>query len=299
MKYKLLYIEKGNKNEIDISETEYNQYINAKNILSSCLRVETAYEILIANYIELENKILNSTTSYMVHRNFSYSDSFQIYIDLNIKLVNLLSSARLYIDQLPHYASECSSENDIKKIIKTFFNNTYDDNHDYKLMEALRNYAQHRGLPVQWTGPGSRLTTSNTENTDDDHEYYLSFGLLKSDLESDKKFKKEVLVYFEEKIDLRSTIRSYIESLSKIHTNTRKTINESVDHSRQLIKDAHRKFINEEIKEFSVSACKVSDKGELIDRVYLMLNWDDIRLKLTERNIELINFKKRFVSNQS
>ena len=149
MKYILCKNVLGNVPEIEISESEYCAFQKARNILSNALEIEEKYEIVISNYLDFEQEILIATTKYMIREHLDYSDFFKVRLGFNIKLVNLLTAIRLYVDQLNQNVTECLSGNKKNKDdVKKLFSKEYDENLYYRFMEALRNYVQHRGIPV-------------------------------------------------------------------------------------------------------------------------------------------------------
>lgn len=226
MKYLLRKVVLDEVPEIEITAEEYADFEKARNILSNALAIEEKYELVIANYLDFEKQILNTTTGYMVREHLDYSDFFEVRLGLNIRLVNLLTAARLYVDQLNQNIRECvPNVPDTEEIVKNFFAKEYDKNKEYRFMEALRNYVQHRGIPVHWAQQGGRWTS-----LDDDGflEYYTEVSSERSYLAEDSKFKKQVLGELDEKVDLKAATRSYVESISNVHESARSMIVESV-----------------------------------------------------------------------
>ena len=76
MKYYLTRATLGATN-LEIDENEYEDYKESSKVLSSCLSLENSYEILISNYIDLENEQLAWATLGMV-RNVSDDDFFNV-----------------------------------------------------------------------------------------------------------------------------------------------------------------------------------------------------------------------------
>lgn len=280
--------------EIEITEEQYNKYKESQLVLTNCLEIEEKYEILISNYLQFEKNILFTTATYMVRAQIDYSDFFDIRLSLNISLVNLLTSARLYIDQLHHHFKVCCpTVSKTKMIIKNLFSKEYDENSEYRFMEALRNYVQHRGIAVHSTTSGGMR-----RDPDNSLEYSLELSTLKSMLEEDGEFKKQVLNECPEKIDLKKTTRSYIESLSKVHESVRELIQKSVEASRMDVEETHRqyaKIYNESL--VGLSALLINDQ-KIVESIPLLLDWDNIRIKLQKRNLKLINLKNRFVTSK-
>ena len=299
MKYLLRKLVSGRVPEIDITETQYSEYKNAVHILSNCLAIEEKYEIVISNYVNFEKQILDVTAAYMVREHIDYSDFFQVRLGLNILLVNLLTAARLYVDQLPHKisAGRLPCGENAKDIIKGLFSKEYDEHSQYRFMEALRNYVQniqgsqciglnkdggglHMSLMVFWSMTGT---------------YFGSQRVL---LEEDGEFKKTVLYEIDEKVDLKSATRCYIECISNVHCAAREMIEYSANTSRKLLEDAHKQY--SEVYDGSLvglSACATSDERQ-ISSVSLLLDWDDIRLRLIKRNRKMVNLRKRYVTGR-
>jgi hypothetical protein len=160
-------------------------------------------------------------------------------------------------------------------------------------MEALRNYVQHRGIPVHLTQQGGKWTSLGGDGF---LEYFMEVSSQRSYLEEDPKFKKQVLAESDEKIDLKAATRSYVESISNVHESARSMILESVSRARKLIEDAHRRYAAVHSGSLvGLSACKWSEEGQMSD-IPMLLDWDDIRVKLQKRNRQLTNLRKRYVT---
>ena len=308
MKYLLRRAVLGKVPEIEISKEKYEEYQSARKVLSNCLAIEEKYEILLSNYLEFEKQILDTTMSYMVREHLDYSDFFDVRLGLNIRLVNLLTAARLYVDQLSQNVRECVPELiDSDRKVRDLFSNEYDRKKEYRFMEALRNYVQHRGIPVQWASFKANRVFMNTkqkpEGESDYFEYSMEIASLRSYLEEDDKFKREVLKELGEKIDLITAVRNYMEAISNVHDSVRRIIEQSVDTSRALFEEAHQQYATINNGESSgnltgLSACIWSEDRE-IDSVPLLLDWDNVRIKLQKRNKKLINLSKRYVTGKN
>ena len=298
MKYVLWIPILENPPEIEISEESYKSYKDARTILVNCLAIEEKYEILISNYLDWEKQILDVALTDMVrmHSHSHYSEFFDFRLALNIRLMNLLTSTKLYIDQLSHHVSECVPLlGDAKKVVKSIFAKEYAENWEYRFMEALRNYVQHRGLPVHSISTGGRWTESGEEGL---LEYRVEVAVQKSLLEEDEKFKKGVLNDIPDTVDLKAVTRYYIESLSRGHEAVRELIQESVQNSRLCLEAAHSQYNKIYTGSLvGLSAC-IIDGDRLVEKIPLFLDRDDIRVKLQNRNQKLVNLKKRYVTSK-
>ena len=100
MKYTICIWAFGSHPEIEITQARFDEIKQAKNCLFAALSIEEKYELLLSNYLDLEKEYLNITSNYMVRDLKGYEDFFDIRLLFNRKIVNLLTSAKLYIDQI-------------------------------------------------------------------------------------------------------------------------------------------------------------------------------------------------------
>jgi hypothetical protein len=294
MKYLLRITALNKVPDIGITAKEYSELENAHKILSSAQAIEVKYDIMISNYLEFEKQILQNAATIMIRNITDYQEFFEIRQSLNIRVVNLLTSTKLYHDQLNQNVSKCLP-NDLclKNTITKLFEKESSANLEYRFMEALRNYVQHRDLPVRRTQHNMRWTSTKDDGL---LEYNLEFGLELSELKTDRKFDMKDLGKLGEYINLKSFTRSYIESLSNIHESVRNIIAKSVSEARQLIENTHLKYRS--IYSGSLTnlcAVKLTNEGHLIS-VPLLLDWDNVRLVLQKRNKKLTNLRKRYVT---
>lgn len=296
MRYILCKFAGGEVPVIEITQEDYLTYQQARKVLSNCLAIEEKYEILISNYLEFEKQIMNRIVSNMIREEHGYSDLFTIRLKLNVCLVNLLTSARLYVDQLQQHVVACMPENSaVKKSIEALFSKEYDTYFEYRFMEALRNYVQHRGIPVHWISSGARWTNLSKDGL---MEYSIIVASLRSFLQEDTKFKKSVLDEIGDKVDLISSTRCYIESLSNVHEAVRQMIKTSVANARKLLEVAHSQYREVYDKSLvGLSVCLQSE-DEIVEYFPLLLDWDDVRIKLQKRNRKLTNLKKRYATGK-
>ena len=297
MKYVLRKTDQSDELELAIDQDAYTSYKKSRNILLNCLALEESYQVLILAYLDLERQIFDATASNMVYEiYYSSSDTFDIRLALNLRLMSLLTAITLYRDRFPHYIKEClPHRTDTESLAKSLKSREYDDNPDYQFMELFRNHAQHFDLPIHWMSSGTRWTELGKDGL---LEYSTDFGVSKTYLMENKKFTRKVLNKYPDEIDLKSTTRNYVESFSKMHGTARELIKESVQNARQNIEDAYtqyRKAYGE--ASGSLSACMLTEQ-DVVETVPLMLYLDNIRIKLQKKNQTLVNLDKRYVTGK-
>lgn len=296
MKYILKINALGNFPEIALDKGKYDSIKRAREVLSNGLAMEEKYEILISNYLEFEKEILDQAAQSMIRSPYDYNDFFQVRVSLNIRLVNLLTAARLYIDQLHRHVRAAIPEvHTVKEDVKNLFSKEYDQKPEYRFMEALRNYVQHREIPVHWTQHNASSDDSGEERQ---LIYSIELRSQKEYLQEDDDFKKKVLEEIPEEVDLKMATRVYVECISRVHCGARKLVEQSLKESRSIIdstRESYQKVYSE--KFVGLHAICIED-NKVVDSIPLLLDWDDIRLKLTKRNSELVNLRNRYVTGR-
>jgi hypothetical protein len=141
---------------------------------------------------------------------------------------NLLSSARAFIDHTKrHVCSIPGCTGAERDAIRHLFDAERERSLSYRVIEALRNYAQHYGLPSQSISFGFRWVGSGQTEEEERLLSYVSPSLLVEYLRSDPKFQKLVLDELEashgKDVPLLPLVREYVSSLSSINDEVRRS----------------------------------------------------------------------------
>lgn len=84
----------GKFEKLPISQSDYHKIIEAKITLQCATSLERKYEIIIRNYHDFEKALLNVTLGKMLSRPFAYKDASERMLEMNTRIMNLLSSSR-------------------------------------------------------------------------------------------------------------------------------------------------------------------------------------------------------------
>ena len=291
--------------DLEIDENDYEDYKESNKVLTSCLSFEKSYEILILNYIDLENERLSWATLEMVSV-VPIDDLLTATLSLDRRMVNFLSTARLHIEHLQKRGGDCvsvQSIEDVKAVIKCFCNTEKANKPEYKFMWDLRNEVLHSSLPTDWVSFSSNRTNP-FDDPNSKFEYSLNFGLLKSLAMGFKQNELES-ISSNDKIDLMSVSRVYMESLSTIHVKFRDYIAESVSQARSKIEEAFHRY--KKVCEDNLNGLyllKVNDSSDIVEKPYLVeqsylsLFHDDRRIQLQKKNRKLVNLRNSHVTGK-
>lgn len=297
-RYKILTTGLGKFPEIQIDHEQFEKLKLSSKILSKAISIEEKYEILISNFLELEKEALAISAEDMIRRQYEYTDYFVTRSTLNRRVINLLSSTKLYIDQILQDVKVFSKS--LANELKESLSSEYDVAFEYRFMEALRNYVQHQGLAVH-------LTSHQMKWTEKEDSRQLRFRTKifsrRKDFEYDKAFKRSVYKEMPEKVEILEAARVYISAISRVHNSVREKTQTVVDDSREEIYGVLNQY--DELCEtdvVGVSAIAYLDgathHSEVKEQIPLFLVWDDVRLKLVKKNPCIKNLEKRFVSSE-
>ncbi len=201
-----------------ISEDAFNQWRSTQEYLVTAYNIEATFDLLLENYAEFEQDILRLSLRLSLFGD--HGEPLAPRREMNRRVTNLLSSVRLYLDQVTReLTSICGDKSPQADTVKQCRHNQYDSSLAYRAMEALRNHAQHHGFPVH-------AITSSLEREDANQESLLRAGLqLYVDvqrLKENPKFKRTVLdelaaVAEGEHVTLTPLVREYVEKLWEVH----------------------------------------------------------------------------------
>ncbi|CAN5279841.1 hypothetical protein BH11PSE10_BH11PSE10_20980 [soil metagenome] len=278
---------------LEIEDSEYALLLQSRPILNAAFSFEENYDLLVGNYIELENASLTLTTESIVRQRHDYQDLFEVRAELNRRVVNFLSAARLFVDQLPQRIEQCGGS---KVAVKSKLSAEYDASFEYRFMEALRNHVQHSGSAVHSLSIGGKWKPPRERKL---NVFNLQAFTQKRFLLLDKTFKKSTLDECPDKVEVLVATRRYLESLSAVHDFARQHIEQPVDAARNAFGDAihrYKAFSKESPIGLTAFPCGERDPSKGIS---VFLDWDEVRLKLSKRNRNLSNLSKSVVSSST
>jgi hypothetical protein len=166
-------------------------------------------------------------------------------------------------------------------------------------MEKLRNYVQHRGLPIH-------MISFDFKRIDADSSFKLLYtitpNLTPKQIEKDKRFNREVLFEMKEKggdIDIRPLVREYVEVLADIHTELRKVLQGFLPKWEEIILNVIERF-KKEFQGVTPLGLELiaEDNGEISDSAAIFTELIESRKYLEKKNQNLINLTKRYVTSE-
>jgi len=289
MKYLISKHTSRSPGEIEIDETVYREVKVSRNNLFRMLFLEERLDILIDNYFEYENELL-IVARMMIFNNEDYFSMGKDRYVINRRIVNLLSAGKMYIDQTIHHLNNIYGKNSsIPKEVEEYILSVYEMNIGYRFMEALGNYIQHRGFAIH----GISFPHHRVQHEDKTELLYSVTPYIKiTSIEGDTKFKSTVLEEMKEiqengKIDIKSLIRDYIESIGMIHQKIRDLINDDINNweisIKNIVNQYQSKFGNN-ASTAGLSLILSDDNDLLIEKTLIFTEFNKKRKKLEKKN---------------
>jgi plasmid maintenance system antidote protein VapI len=284
--------------EMEISENDYNEIVNARQTLTTALSIEEKYDLVLGNFLDLEKELLMLTVEKVVDHRFDYSRAYAVTSSLNRRVVNFVLSGKNYTELIASKASKCTgNDKEVEVSVKALTSKHYDESLDYRLMEALRNHLSHSGVAVHLVdNPDKWLLDDKKQATN--LVFNIDIYALKSRLAENTGFKLSVLKELPDRIDLKKSTRSYLGAISSIQEEVRKITINTVENSRSVIEKHLKKYAElNSGSSFAVGAYSAASHKLGLKPVMLLLDWDDIRIELSEKNQSTSNMEKRYVSS--
>lgn len=270
----------GARSVIDLTNAEFDELVTSRRVLSDALTFEQRFEVLLGSYIDFEagaGRLSLETAAGLDYQN--YVPAARALLDANRLLMNLMTASRAWIDQVQKDFATLAAPGGFGQRAKALLSAQYDEWFDYRLMEALRNHAQHRGMPAHGYTASDGLHDA------------LTFRCLRRELVDAGEFKKSVLAEMPDEVDLRLSARRYIDCLSKVHVTLRRDITVVVNNARERIAAAIALF-EKETNESSVGL-HIHRRIHGEDTwVALMLEWDEVRQHLSRKNAAATTFSR-------
>ncbi|MEZ9906354.1 hypothetical protein AB4343_16135 [Vibrio breoganii] len=299
MKYFVRQMILGPTAILPIEPERYYSLSKSRDALVAAKAIEEKYDLMIANYLEFEKELLVQVSNQMVLSKNSYDDFYEIKTILNRRIVNLLTSTKLYYDQMKRKVRQCDlKEENLEYAAIQCFSREYDSCFEYRFMENLRNYVQHCGLAIHsfslpsfWEGEdGSQLMVNK-----------LKIHSTKSELGQDPKFsKRPVFKECSDAIELVFAIRAYVECMSTVHSDIRDLIEPNVNRARADIEDILSDYkqvnSNDTVGTYAYGVASGNPWDKVESKLPLLLDWDNVRISLKAKNKKLTKLSKRYVS---
>jgi hypothetical protein len=294
----------GDDRLVDISADRFREIMAANDYALLVLGLEEKLDLLIANYGEYEAELLRLALDRSLHVREEWSTNRADMQTINRRVVNVLSAARLYLDQVMHeVCAEYGHDSSQQQTLQSKISGEYDTVADYRLMETLRNHVQHRSLPLA----GFMAPTDYEEISRDEDRWRVTIVpyLDIESLEASPKAKTSVVREFARAAvppDMTRCLRSYLECLCRIHETVRDICAADYERATVMLLQARIEAMGEALSQSlsgttSVAAVARDARG----RPQRVLHLNDIVMEqvrlLRARNRSFDGLARRYVAS--
>ena len=298
-KYQIRIYLSNRREFVDISKKEYLKIKLAKNNLYQALFIEEKLDLVLENFFEFENILLNTGLKHIIFKKLDPISFHEENRIINRNLVNLLSASKLYVDHISHHISYIYGKSSNQFIeVNKFFSEQYNGRLSYKVVDALRNYVQHRGFPIHKT------SFSMAWENDGKLRYMITPYIIVSKLEDDEKFNKCVLkklMEIGEDIDIRPFLRDYISCIGTIHEKIREILKDNISDWEATIQsaiDRYKKKVSLNMNIEGLAALILTESEKMIGLVDLSKDQIEFRRELENKNSMLDSMLQRYVTSE-
>ncbi len=145
MDYFLRVLAIGQSAKIKIDENEFQNLVRAKELISYFIKLTENYRVVVESFRAVERAKHDVELDHILYSKLSYKDFSDARVAVNSPIVGYLASARYFIDSTDKILSKFLSAEQVESF-NQFRSQIYDTINEYRFVEALRNYVQHRRL---------------------------------------------------------------------------------------------------------------------------------------------------------
>lgn len=264
MRYEVSGLSRSDWTSAAIDRSRYEEVRDAKKVCLFGVDLEEKLTLLLDNYAEYEVELLRLAEWSLIWPSREFTESMRERMLIDRRLVNFLTACRLYLDQTDNAICELFGKASPEHAsLKKYKNDLHASHWGYRLMEALRDHAQHAGMPLGHLGYSAHMSEDRTYREITVVPVTRSKELAEND-HLNPKVRAE-LREADDALDLRAPAREYVECLVLIHDRVRETVAAAVSDARGTYEAAAAEFSKIDGREVSVvRLVKMSEENDSI-----------------------------------
>jgi hypothetical protein len=280
---------------VDIDQVEYVEVARAKHALVAMIGIEQKFDLVFENYADYERELLELSLHQALRRDLDWPGFQDDIAAVSRRLANLLSAARLYLDQVNHdLRATFGPTSDLPQVVKAKASEQYDARFGYRVMETLRNVMQHRSMPVHALSYPSESIEHGLQ-----FRAVPSIDVLRL---KDAEVKPAVFAELEargETVALTPLVREYVEGLGNIHEALRNLAARQVALWDSVLASTQARGTEPSGggAKRAVLAMHLDNTENVIETVQVFTDLTDYRRAFERRNSVLSHLARRYVSS--
>lgn len=285
--------------KIELEDSVYNALFASNHILKNIYSLEELYDQFYESYIAFKSEMFNLNIRNITHFRHDYIRNHEIRSALNRLAFNVLNFGKLYLDRHIYgenkksFVLEITNSDLLHNESVDFRKNIFNTDKGYILGCVLRNYSQHRQLPVNTMKNGLEYNGSKENHTS---RFSITLDPIKLESYISKKEGKAVKDamkgYFNASTnsvtDLHHVLDRYVHAIGLFHLKNRELTKEVISNSKSLILDISSK-INSEVNPCD-GIVRIMDLNKNNELFCLSLDWFDVVGYLQNKNHSAVDF---------
>jgi hypothetical protein len=289
----------GRHPTVEVSAEEHAALRTAWDALFSLVQVEESWDCIIQSYLELEQHGLSAALQSSVLGMESYDAAHDLRLGFARRLSNLLHACRAYVDQTPQRLGEVGDPL-VVEVFTGLRRQAHAANFAYRLMDGLRNHAQHHGQPAHGATFGSHWTGGPAERSRRllfSVEATIDVEALRNSPKLNAKLREELSQDLTQ-VDAPAMVRAYLEGLGSGHEGVRAHLKGQVSAWEATISEAIACYaaVNQG-NVLGLELVELAEDGSTASRMPLFAEMPGRLRGLMRRNGSLVNLRKRVVTN--
>lgn len=232
------YLSDDFETSVEIEKERYESLCKHNQMVLFQLLFEQQYQICKFNFMEYWQTIFRMSETFRLDYSQNRKSMSMSSLEINQRILNVLTSIKSYEEHIKYKVSKLwGDRSEQKKKYEEIDSSLYDEFFSYRFLKRLRNYVQHRDLPVKCI---SRLMTSVSFEprqiaitiTPKMYKSYLlefdSWSTVKNDIEAQ-----------DDKIDVNLIIEEAFRVFTSLHSQFRGCLLETLDQSCRIITELY------------------------------------------------------------
>ncbi|SIS67959.1 hypothetical protein SAMN05421759_102308 [Roseivivax lentus] len=237
----------------DIGEEEFSVLESCVSWIAFCEQIEDSFDVLAKSFLEFETDLFSLSLEHFFSDISSLDDHENAFSEgrsrISLRVFSVLMAAKSYEERVYRLAKLLPNSKEVLVEFKSIFSNKFDSFFEYRLADALRNFAAHDSMPLSGYSVGYRIESGSTRITEADPKRQrnsLSPYLRAEKITNSKKINKKIIREIEEqgfeKIDLKILVRRYISCMYTAHSEVRRNTESLMEKASVEIEKSHARL---------------------------------------------------------
>lgn len=290
----------GRRSCVPITGGEFHEIQRAKETLSHFRDLTESYRVVVETYRTVERKKHDAELDRILYSKDFYRSSLDVAVILNSAIMAYLASARHFLDSTAKRLASLLDADSVE-VYERLRKGMHHNNVEYRFIEALRNYVQHKSRPIHVLTYHDFM--EDTENmSDSDLVTCLSVEAKRDTLLEDKNFtaaERATLEGLPDAIDIIACMRFHMGGMWRLHNHLVTEHASLAQTAREQIAASIQRFVSA-TKDTPVGLEATAEDSDSLacDRIPLLLDWDDARIAAINELGDLTNLHKRYISGK-